>query len=139
MKITGPIPDNILRLMPASERRKMGKAGLTFQEAAQKREAVLEREIHHEIENYLRLRSITYRHDRMDRRTTGTVGWPDFTFAVRGVPCGIEVKRPGNEPDPDQLRCHAGLLRDGWRVMVVYSVADVVRLVHELEGRNAND
>lgn len=132
--IRGIIPEHFLRLMPEADRRAMGKAGMTIPEIADRNAAKLEKQIHDQIEAYLRIQGITYRHDRMDRKTTGTVGWPDFTFAVNGAPVAIEVKRPGQRPTADQIDVMAGLVRDGWNVRVVFGVADVVDLVRSLRG-----
>ena len=130
----GVLPDCVLRKMRPEDRKALGKAGVTLAEAAAKQEAKREREIHEQIENWLRQREITYRHDRMDKPTTGTIGWPDFTFAVKGRAVALEVKMPGAQPSDDQIKCMSGLVRDGWFVRVVYSLADVLNAVREVDA-----
>lgn len=128
MKILGPIPDNILRRMSPQD-RPPGNAGRTFEEAEARRTDRLESDIQDNIARLLEHRGIPYNRSRMDKATTGTVGWPDFTFAVKrpshpgqySVPCGIEVKRPGTKPTADQERVLADLERGGWFVRVVRS------------------
>ncbi len=119
--------------MPPEERKQLGKAGVTIAEATEKHSAKLEKEIHDQIEGWLRIRGITYRHDRMDRKTTGTVGWPDFTFAIHGKAIAVEVKRPGETVSDEQGRCQQGLSRDGWLVLIAHSLNDVKSFVDTIE------
>ncbi len=115
------IPDKMLAMMKPEDRKALGKAGLTFAEAQEKRAKRLEGEVQENIAALLRQRNIRFLRMRMDKPTTGTVGWPDFTFAFKGTPCAIEVKRPGELPTDEQRAVLADLMRDGWQVRVVFS------------------
>jgi hypothetical protein len=52
-------------------------------------------------------------------------GTPDLHLVGLGW---LEVKRPGEEPDDEQLRWHAQARGRGARVAVVHSVAEAVEL-----------
>lgn len=69
----------------------------------------------------------------MDRKTTGKKGWPDFTFAVNGRACVIEVKVADNKLTEEQERILAGLYRNGWHVGVVRSLQEVKEFLQKVE------
>lgn len=60
------------------------------------------------------------------RRKDGVVdGWPDLQVRHRPARiCFLEVKRPGEEAEPHQLRIHAALRADGFFVAVVHNDAE---------------
>lgn len=100
-------------------------------------ERKLERKIQEEIAAFLRLRGIVFFQQRMDRKTTGTKGWVDFTFSCHGLdgrrwPIGCEAKRPGEHPTDEQSKMHERMRKNGWLVMVAYSMEDVRRLIDSL-------
>ena len=129
------IPPNILRLMPESERRLLGQAGLTVPEVGAINGRKLEKKIQEEIAQYLQLYGVTFFRQRMDRKTTGTVGWPDFTFCVKGRACFFEVKRPGQQPDPAQTKVLAALAEAGAFVRVVHSLQEAIDAYREACGQ----
>lgn len=129
------LPDNVLKRMSPADRKRLGKSGRTGDDCKRDQEHVSEREIHRQIEQWLNSKGIVYRHDRMDRKTTGTVGWPDFTFVwTEGTTVvnrmqwaiGVEVKVPGGKCSQEQLYCHALMGLNGWRVFVVHSLAEII-------------
>lgn len=128
------LPDNFLKRMSPEDRKALGKAGVTNEEAVKKFALKKEKELHDQIEQFLRLHGVTYRHDRMDRKTTGTVGWPDFTFVWRGIPIALECKLPSGLVTPEQAKVINGLTNDGWKVRVVYSLGQVKDLLFEEIG-----
>jgi len=128
------IPEHILRLMPQAERQRLGKAGRTMLEIEAKNGRKLEKQIQAEIAQYLRLHEVPFFCQRMDRRTTGTVGWPDFTFVVKGRACFLEVKRPGENPDPEQAKVLSALIEAGAFVRVVHSLQEAIDAYHEMSN-----
>lgn len=124
MRITGPIPDNILKRMSKADRPK-GKAGLTNAELSERNAVKLERELHDQVAALLRLRGVAFCHSRMDRKSTITEGWPDFTFAIDGKPCAIECKRPGEKLSEVQDCVREDMLANGWFYCIAYSLDDV--------------
>jgi len=51
-------------------------------------------------------------------RTPGHNGAPDDYFAKNGRVFWVEFKKPGEEPDPDQLACHAEMRAAGLTVYI---------------------
>lgn len=128
------LPDKIVRMMPPEERQRLGNHCLTCEERQQKTEAKSEKKLQENIAALLRQRGITFNQSRMDRKTTGRIGWPDLTFAVKGRACAIEVKLPGQEPTPEQVSCMIGLIKDGWFVRVVRSESEFLQALADAGG-----
>jgi hypothetical protein len=123
------IPDNILRLMPKEERERLGKAGITRDEAVQSAEAKNERDLQDQIQAFLQIREIIVGRQRMDKKSNMIEGWPDIVFCYRGIPWAWEVKLPGKEPEPHQQACLEKMRANGWRVAVVSSVSHARELI----------
>lgn len=127
------LPDSVLRCMPKDERAKLGKAGVTAAEAQAKLDCQRERELQRHIANELRQRNIPFQQTRMDRKTTGTIGWPDFTFAYRGCFCAFECKSPGKRPNGDQARVIAELGAQGGKVIVVWEFQEALNFLRSFD------
>ena len=75
------LPDNILKRISTSDRKAMGKAGLTSEEAALASDVRSERALQRLINSELTRRQgdgqLVYNWSRMDKKTTCKIGWPD--------------------------------------------------------------
>lgn len=120
------LPENILNKMDKKDRASLGKAGLTKEEVSDKVMIKNERELQNQIAGYLRLREIAFCRSRMDKKTTNTLGWPDFVFAIEGKPIAFECKMPGKKPDEEQIKCHNAMLKNGWHIHTIYSFDQAV-------------
>src|ERR1043165_8946289 len=104
------LPNNYLKCLSAKDRKALGKAGLTAEEAIAAYEAKSERELQRQIVSLLRLKGIEPIVSRMDKRTSNNIGTPDILFAVIGsyrasdTACAWEVKLPGRDLSEDQER-----------------------------------
>jgi hypothetical protein len=61
-------------------------------------------------------------------------GWPDLDIYMEDGRRRIwyaELKQPGNKPTDDQLACHARLRRAGFRVIVAYTLDDLLTAQRE--------
>jgi hypothetical protein len=135
-RISGPIPDHILRLMPKDDRKPLGKAGVTVEEAVAKNEAKAEKNIQKDMIAYLRQRGVRMINvSRMDKRKSDVVGWPDLTFCWANNACAVEVKRTGANPTEGQLHAIVELQKDGWKVRVLRSVEGLKEFLNELENK----
>ncbi len=127
MKAEG-LPDNILNRMRTEDRKKLGVQ--TGEEAMAKFVAKSERELQDKIAALLDIRGIAFMRQRMDKRTTGTLGWPDFTFHVWHhnerikQAIAFEAKHESAGLDPDQKKCIKKMLANGWAVYLVRSVQE---------------
>ena len=89
-----------------------------------------ERDLHDQIEAYLRERGYLYRHDRMDRATTGQVGWPDFTiFMPHKRVLFLECKAKGKKATTAQLSTIAHSKKFGFTAKIVDNFASTKLLI----------
>lgn len=137
------IPDSMLRCMGKKHRPK-GNAGMTQAEAGAKQNARLEKEVHVQIENWLRINGIVAIHSRMDKKATVQRGLPDFVFVWRGygdvgsgehptlvVPVAVEVKT-GSRMSQVQEAVRTQMEENGWNYYVVGTLQEVIDLVRNL-------
>jgi hypothetical protein len=64
------------------------------------------------------------------KRSTGTVGCPDFIVGVNGVTLWIEFKREGGTLSDEQKEFGRKLETQGMRLYVVYSAGEAIELVN---------
>lgn len=126
------LPSHILEKMDPSQRAKLGKAGITAAEAQAKFVARSERDIQSQICNWLNLQGIAFYRAAMNKKTTGRVGWPDFTFAVSGFACALEVKFGPGKLRPEQESTITAMGKNGWRVAVVRSLEEAIEFIKEV-------
>lgn len=121
-----PIPENILKRMAKEDRRRMGKAGRTWEEIQYADAVNSERTLQKQVAALLTQRDIFYVQSRMDKRTTVGRGCPDFLFVNpdNQRAYGFECKMRKAEPTPAQLDCHCQMRRNGWLVFVVRTVEE---------------
>lgn len=132
-----PLPEQMLRLMSAEDRKAIGQRSAT--ETLERGERVSERQLQGQIVNLLRLRGLEVLWHRTDKKSAATIGWPDLTFAVkRGVylstdpdyqsemggviPCCWEVKLPQGKLSIEQEAMREKLIANGWRWRTITSV-----------------
>lgn len=116
------LPESLLRLMSAAERAKLGKAGRTMPEIEAGIIAKNEAELQLQLKNLLALRDIVPCSPRFGKKTGIIAGWPDLTFAYRGIPCLWEAKHERNGLSDDQEKLRPALMANGWRYAVIRSV-----------------
>lgn len=126
------LPDKVLRLLSPADRRSLGKAGLTAEEAVLAGRVKVERDLQNLIESYFRLRGVFAIRSRMDKKTTTPVGTPDFMLALDGEAIAIEAKLPGEELTPEQETMRKILTEapNGWRWLTVHSLDPIKELLH---------
>jgi len=121
-----PIPNNILKRMDKTERKKLGKLGLTNEEIQTRNEFELEKDLQRDVINLLHQRDIWVQSSRFGKRSTATKGAPDFLFVwtLNGIPrpMAFEVKVGNGKPTKWQLETHMHMRRNGWLVFVVRSL-----------------
>lgn len=127
------IHENYLRRMNLADRQALGKAGRTAEERAARAEEKTEKAIQEEIAAWLRIHYITFNRSRMDRKATGTVGWPDFDFPYCGLPVFLEVKTLTGRLTSEQEAVHAGLRRQGGMVGVVHNLPEAIEYLRKIE------
>lgn len=126
--------DSQRAMIPAGVRGAIGKAAMTTADAVAQADAKAEAEIQGDIANYLNLHGIIFIRPPMNKRSTLPPGWPDFTFCYRGVAVGAEAKTAIGKLSSDQVTCREQMARNGWRVPIVRSVADVQSLLRSIDA-----
>lgn len=94
------------RALPESERKRLGKAGLTPEQCRATFIRGQELELQKLVANWLNLHSIYYEWDRTDKRTSGKRGRADFRIVCRLVAfgCRLSVKPQGRRSQPSKYR-----------------------------------
>lgn len=128
MRITGPLPENIRRLMPQEERTT--PETMTMDQANEIFDARTEAKLQVLIDSYFKLHGIVAFRQRMDKKSNMTIGTPDFLVAVIGKmgvrAIGIEVKVGNNKQSVDQLTMEQRMKASGaWEYYVVRSLEEV--------------
>lgn len=83
-----------------------------------------ERELQDQFDAWLREKRVPFRRDRMDKATTGTLGWPDFTIIVAGRALLIETKVGKGTLSARQQKLHRALAAAGTVVKVCRTLAE---------------
>ena len=124
MKIVGPIPDHIKKLMPDYQAPKPIDAQVESSADVQS-----EKKLQELIAGYLRQNNIPFVCPVFGKKTKITLGWPDFTFPFNGKFFGVECKVGANHPTPEQTRCLAAIELNGGIAVVVRSFEEFRRLL----------
>lgn len=95
-----------------------------------------EKQLQEQIANWLRLHDTWFTRNRMDRKTTNSVGTPDFLCAIKGIPVAIECKMVGNPLSPEQEQVRLQMQANGWQYWTVYRLEEVIngiKLIQETQ------
>jgi len=133
MKFTGLLPNHILEKMNPSDRPK-GKAGMIAAECGEAYALKSERDLQNLIANELLRRGIWFTRSAMNKRTTNTVGTPDFLFCVHGLFCAVEVKHAAGKLRMEQSLALSEIRVNGGRAVVVRGFEEFVQFLKEAEG-----
>jgi hypothetical protein len=129
-------------MLDHAERKRLGKDFRLMSEINQDNEHRSERDLHAQVENLLRLKGIVWFSQRMDRKSRGIKGWPDYVFAVfllptasktdpvgnvrTPVPVAWELKLPGKKLSPEQeelmRRMTSGV--NAWHYRVIHTLQE---------------
>lgn len=81
------------------------------------------------IAKWLKEQGIPFYRARMDKESTGPVGWPDFGIFKNGKCLFIETKFEKGPVSKDQKKCHAELAAAGCKVHVTRDLAVTIELI----------
>ena len=130
------VPRNILACMSEADQRALSPSGRTPAEARAAAVAKDERELQRQIAAYLRLRGIWHTQSRMDRRTSNTVGTPDFVFPHAGQYVGWECKCPWSRAlRPEQEAARIAIEAQGGQWRLITSVSEAKEHLDELDAK----
>ncbi len=129
---TTVLPDRFLTKMSATDRAKLGTAGMTAAEGQQIAIAKTERELQNQITAMLRRNGIWPIVQRMDRRSNIAIGSPDIVFAVKGRPVAWECKLPGKKPTAEQEDAMRIMSANGFLCDVIHHYDEALGIFNEL-------
>ena len=130
MKPETLLPSHFLDKMSPADRKAYAQsighpaAGWTASETREKAKTRAERDLQKQVGSYLRMLGVEFINPAMNKRSPLPVGWPDFTFAYKGLPVAMECKVAGEKPRPEQNERMDAMRRNGWLVFVVHELAD---------------
>lgn len=127
-----PLPDNILKRLSAADRKSLGRAGMTQEEALAKMEIKKEGQLQNQIVALLRLRGIEPIYQQFGKKTRTKAGTPDILFAVEDPNVGgdaiafaweLKMERTGIESKEQiAMRKKLSTRPNCWRCFVITSL-----------------
>jgi hypothetical protein len=134
MKLPKILSDKFLEAMPAEERKKLGRGGMTSKEAQAKYVAGKEKELQRQVWNHLNRNKIYFEDDRMDKRTSGRKGRADFRCCVEGLWLSLECKSETGTLTKEQASEAARLRASGGRFVVVFTLQDAIEAIADMHA-----
>jgi hypothetical protein len=128
------LPENILRRMDPKDRAKFGKGGITATEAQETFRRGEEKKLQSLIANYLNLQEIYFETDRMDRRTSGAKGRPDFRICYRGRWIAVECKAQGGHLSKEQASTLERIRQCGGIAIVAFGLDAVQQALRSIDS-----
>jgi hypothetical protein len=136
LKLPRVLPDSFLKALPESERKKMGKSGMTYAEAVATYNRGEEKVLKGHVLNLLNLRGAWLFDQPMSKKTRGRPGVPDIIGSYRGYFIAIELKAAGEQMTREQAEEAVRIRNANGRFALAYSVNDVIEF---LDGIDADD
>jgi hypothetical protein len=129
------LPANLTRCMSEADQRRLSSNGKTPLEARAQAVAKDERELQRQVANYLRLLNVWHVQSRMDKRTSNTIGAPDFIFPYAGAAVYWECKCPWSRAlRPEQAKAREAILAQGGDWRLITTLAEAQSHLRELDG-----
>ena len=95
-----------------------------------------EGDLHDDVEKLCLSEGWLYRHDRMDKPTTGQVGWPDFTIFFPGRKAlFLELKAKDTKTTTKQLEKLAHARKFGFVAGIADNMDDVMLLIQQAKDQ----
>ena len=89
-----------------------------------------EGDLHDQVGDYCKAHGYLVRHDRMGRRTTGQIGWPDYEiFMPNKRFCALELKAKGNKASEEQLATIAWFHKFEFTAEIVDNLPDAIHVM----------
>jgi hypothetical protein len=139
MKMPNVPSEGFLKALPDVERRKLGRAGLTAEEAIVRFAAGKERELQKLIANWLLSEGHFFVRPRMDKKTTTAKGTPDFIACIRDAAGNgrflcIEAKAGHGALTPEQASAMAEATASGAVYCVARSLENVIAVATTIQS-----
>jgi hypothetical protein len=133
MKLPAVLPEGFLRALPLEERKRLGRAGLTSEEAQARYVADQEKKLQRDIATWLNREQIYFESDRMDRKTSGRKGRADFRVCVEGQWLSLEAKSETGKLTKEQAAEAARLRKSGGKFVVCSSLKSAIDAIRSMQ------
>jgi hypothetical protein len=127
MKLDGPLPDHFLSKLPPEERKKLGRAGMTSEEAQASYVARSEKALQLAVSEWLRAQKYPFFSPRFDKRTTWQIGAPDFVVCVEGFFVCVECKSLHGKLSKEQEAIMSYVTMGGGMYLVIHEVEELAK------------
>jgi hypothetical protein len=128
------LSDGFLKALPLEETKRLGKAGMTAEEACATFKRGEEIKLQRLCMNWLLLHDIYFEWDRVDKRTSWKKGRADFRICFKGRWISAECKATGEKLSPHQSEQAARLRRSGGIFLVVFSLEELIKALGEIDS-----
>jgi hypothetical protein len=125
----GLLPDSVISKMNPKDRPRGWVSG---EEAQRRFKRGEEKNLQRLVANWLNLQGIYYEQERMDKRTSGKVGRPDFRCCVKGKFVAIECKAEGCKLTDEQVHEFSRIHMSGGVTLIAWSLQDVISFIQTL-------
>jgi hypothetical protein len=134
MKLPSVLSDGFLKALPVEERRKLGRAGMTSEEAQARYAAGEEKKLQKDIATWLDHEQIYFESDRIDRKTSGRKGRADFRVCVEGQWLSLEAKSETGKLTKEQAAEAARLRKSGGKFVVCSSLESAIDAIRSMQA-----
>ena len=128
------LSEGFLQALPAEERKKLGRSGMTAREASATFKRGEEIKLQRLCMNWLLLHDIYFEWDRVDKRTSGKKGRADFRICFKGRWISAECKAVGEKLSTQQIEQAARLVRSDGVFLVIFSLEELIKALGEIES-----
>jgi len=129
------LPENIRKCLPKEDRAALDVP--TLSDVEERNTEKLEKKLQEQVASLLRIRNIWFYRSRMDRKTTGPKGAPDFIFSLKikgkGTPVAWECKVGKGQCTPEQTDTRIRMLSNGWSYQVIRTLDEAKRSLDEVD------
>ncbi len=133
-RLPGILSDGFLKALPLEERKRLGKAGMTAEEACATFKRGEEIKLQRLCMNWLLLHDIYFEWDRVDKRTSGKKGRADFRICFKGRWISAECKAVGEKLSTQQSEQAARLARSDGVFLVIFSLEELIKALREIDS-----
>ena len=122
-----------LAALPVQERLKLGRAGITQQEANATYQRGQEKELKALALNLLNLKGAWIFEQRMDKSTRGRRGSPDILVCFKGFFIAIELKAENQRMSTEQAAEAARIRKAGGFFILAFRLEDILEELQRIE------
>jgi hypothetical protein len=133
MKLPAVVTSSFLRTLPESERKRLGRAGITPEEANAMYQRGQEHELKGQALNILNRRGAWIFDQPMNKKTRGRRGVPDIIACYRSYFVGIELKAEAQRMTTEQAAEAARIRKAGGFFILAFKLEDILEELQRID------